>query len=203
MKFSAAVTFFFLQIVTNAIANEEFKESIVKDVKTGLKGSFKNGDIVTHSDSERPILGQTTDIDCVNDPSLWKCFRFSKVSFPNSYSPPQEFNLPLGINDFPIEGVVSEALKNSFCPTVIDRFDFFPRRSNIERLVQEVGIFPTHPSCDPNNPFWDEMREVIELAIARENNDNTCEIFEVPDIWSGYSLDEVAEAVHDEVKYWY
>lgn len=124
--------------------------------------------------------------------------RFSKVVFPTTYTPPNEFSLPLGKNDFPIEDVVSEALKNSFCPTVIDKFDFFPRRSNIENLINAVGSFPTHPSCDPSNPFWDEMREVIEVTIKRENNDNTCEVLELPDIWAGYSLSDVATTVHDE-----
>jgi hypothetical protein len=35
--------------------------------------------------------------------------------------------------------------------------------------VRRVGGIPTHPNSDPNHPFWDDFRTVVEAQVRRRN----------------------------------
>ena len=141
------------------------------------------------------------DIDCYQNPELWECLRFTRVSFPPEYEHnyPESY-LPLTKNDYPAQGLKSLMLKESTCPSVILLNDPGAGR-NVTELIETVGGEPTHPSCDLENPFWLEFEEVVDLALVKKYNHSTpaCMFMELPDLWSDMVLEEVAEAVHDEV----
>jgi len=132
--------------------------------------------------------------------------RFSKVAFrPGKEDFANLVDFPLKAEDFPIDqsnNDLLDILKESMCPSVtrLDDFEiFFPVREIIEGDV--VGGYPVHASSDPNSPFWGYMREVVEAQALRRVNagsDPAIDVMPLPDIWNGYTLDVVAEAVHDE-----
>lgn len=133
--------------------------------------------------------------------------RFSKVAFPpGTEDAASQVTLPLTVNDFPIDPSnddLLDLLKESMCPSVtrLDDYEiFFDVREILEGDV--VGGYPLHASSDIDSPFWGYMREVVEMqALRRVNNgsDPAIDVMPLPEIWSDFTLDMVAEAVHDEV----
>jgi len=132
--------------------------------------------------------------------------RFSKVAFrPEKEDIASLASFPLTADDFPINpsnNDLLDILKESLCPSVtrLDDFEvFFDVRGIIEGDV--VGGYPVHASSDPNSPFWGYMREVVEAQALRRVNagsDPAIDVMPLPEIWSDFTLDMVAEAVHDE-----
>jgi len=140
--------------------------------------------------------------ECLRDPMPWECVRFSKVSFPSGYvnTYPKTY-LPLTPDDYPLQGPKSEMLKDSTCPSVVCEDD--PgAKTDINSLIHSVGGAPAHPSCNEDDPFWIEFEEVVDLALVRKFEKNTpaCLVMELPDLWKGWNLEQVAEAVHNEVR---
>eukprot|EP00592_Proboscia_alata_P009693 CAMPEP_0194358446 /NCGR_PEP_ID=MMETSP0174-20130528/5645_1 /TAXON_ID=216777 /ORGANISM="Proboscia alata, Strain PI-D3" /LENGTH=435 /DNA_ID=CAMNT_0039128755 /DNA_START=50 /DNA_END=1354 /DNA_ORIENTATION=+ len=130
--------------------------------------------------------------------------RFSKIAFPDGQDS-GAVSFPLISSDYPIypsNDDLLDNLKSSFCPSVVKLDDFEVYLDVLELIESEfVGGYPSHASSDPSSPFWDYMREVIDIQVARrEDNGNlkAHEFMPLPTIWSGYTLDMVAEAVHDE-----
>ncbi len=66
------------------------------------------------------------------------------------------------------------------------------------KLLEATHIVLTHPSHDPNSPYWNELWEVIIAQIARRRDENVEDWLRLPLVWHNYSLHEVAMAVHDE-----
>eukprot|EP00549_Striatella_unipunctata_P022566 CAMPEP_0118700996 /NCGR_PEP_ID=MMETSP0800-20121206/16954_1 /TAXON_ID=210618 ORGANISM="Striatella unipunctata, Strain CCMP2910" /NCGR_SAMPLE_ID=MMETSP0800 /ASSEMBLY_ACC=CAM_ASM_000638 /LENGTH=568 /DNA_ID=CAMNT_0006601765 /DNA_START=65 /DNA_END=1771 /DNA_ORIENTATION=- len=122
--------------------------------------------------------------------------RFSKVVFEKDVKVPDGF-LPLQKQNFPPRGQTDLLLRQSLVHSVITQEDFEVKRS-IAKIIQKVGGLPTHANGDPNSPFWDEFREVIQAQKDRRGKVAAPQVFPLADIWKGFSLDEVAEAVHDE-----
>lgn len=67
-----------------------------------------------------------------------------------------------------------------------------------EKLLEKSGVQLTHPSSNPESPFWGELLEVINAQIARIYGDSVDNWLQLPPTWEGFDLSDVAEAVHDE-----
>jgi len=125
-------------------------------------------------------------------------FRFSKIAFPEEAG---DVNLPPDL--FPAENSeVLDVLKDSYCPSVT-KLDDDEVYLDVRALIKSdyVGGYPSHPSDSKTDKFWAYLDEVIDMqAIRRVNNGNNLAIdyMPLPDIWEGYTLTMVTEAVHDE-----
>lgn len=131
--------------------------------------------------------------------------RFNKVLFENNNVPATAANLlPLLPNDFPLSSANNEAtvdlLRQSACWSVIAEDDCNQCEISFIDLIDSVGGPPSHPAVNnPNSPYWDELWEVIEARRLRlENADPAGVLPQVPAVWSGYSLEDMADAVHNE-----
>ena len=52
---------------------------------------------------------------------------------------------------------------------------------------------------NPNSSYWDELREVIEVRRLRLFGSNPADVLpQVPAVWTGYSLNDMADAVRNE-----
>jgi hypothetical protein len=65
-------------------------------------------------------------------------------------------------------------------------------------LLESSNVVLNHPSKDPSNPFWEELLEVMEAQVARRNGDAVSNWLTLPSTWTGLSLANIADAVHDE-----
>jgi len=125
-------------------------------------------------------------------------FRFSKIAFPDQLG-----NVELPADLFPDENSdILDVLKDSYCPSVT-RLDDDEVYLDVRALIKSdfVGGYPSHPSDSKTDEFWAYLDEVINMqAVRRVNNGNDLAIdyMPLPDIWEGYTLAMVAEAVHDE-----
>lgn len=123
--------------------------------------------------------------------------RFSKVEFyADSYLP--EGFLPLTADEYPVTDDVKEILSQSKAVSLVLPDDYECAGADTEKILDAIGGFPSHPSSDPNDPYWDQLRTVVEVQHLRRNGASTESVMPLPDIWEGYNLDQVAEAVHDE-----
>lgn len=140
-----------------------------------------------------------SDLECHRNPMLFRCMRFSKVKFPPDFTVPDASIFPLDTNDFPIQPFLSDILLESLCPSVIDVTDAL-HNINIDALARQVGGAPSMPSCDPENPFWEDMEEIIDVQIIRRADESmlACKLMDLPKLWTNYTLKDAAEAVHDE-----
>jgi len=132
--------------------------------------------------------------------------RFSKVAFPpDADNFANQVTLPLTADDFKISSSnndLLDILKESICPSVT-KLDDYEIYFDVLDIIEGdfVGGYPTHASNDLASPFWGKFREVAEVqALRRVDNgsDPAIDLMPLPEIWNGYSLDAVAEAVHDE-----
>lgn len=66
-------------------------------------------------------------------------------------------------------------------------------------LIAKIGGTPTHPSTNPNSPYWAEFREVIMARHARIRGDDPISLLKrVPKVWKNLTLEGISEAVHNE-----
>ena len=67
--------------------------------------------------------------------------------------------------------------------------------------MHAVGGYPTFPSSNPNSPFWHDLEEVV-VSQQLQKIGKIPDFFVLPELWQGWTADEVAEAVHrpSEVK---
>lgn len=128
--------------------------------------------------------------------------RFNKVFFPENLTPPDAVDvLPLAPTSFPICGDTTDLLRQSKCHSVIDTSDCFECDIPLSDLIQTVGGLPTHPHKNPSedDAYWAELREVILARQDRLNNVDPVEVLgRIPAVWTGFSLEDIAEAVHNE-----
>lgn len=90
---------------------------------------------------------------------------------------------------FPLTADQAEALKdtNAESPTL-----------TTNPLVEVQADFlpdPTHPG---DEGFWEEFEVIVDLQIAREAGEMASDDMYLPEIFSGMSMEEGAEAVHSE-----
>lgn len=126
--------------------------------------------------------------------------RFSKVAFPDGDG---GIDLPLDARAFGNDNSeLLDVLKDSACPSVT-KLDDDEVYLDVRALIQSdfVGGYPSHPSDSKTDEFWAYLDEVIVMQnFRRENNGNNPAIdyMPLPEIWEGYTLNDVSEAVHDE-----
>lgn len=123
--------------------------------------------------------------------------RFSKVVFPEGTEEPVGF-LPLTAENYPISEETATILRQTNCPSVVTPDDYECRGLNLDDMLNSVGVGPMHASSDPYDPFWDELRTVVDAQYLRREQKCTKQVMPLPKIWENYTLDDVAEAVHDE-----
>ena len=133
--------------------------------------------------------------------------RFNKIPYINDVVPPNPPALPLGPSDYPLSKETADWLRQTDCWTIIRDEECLECDITTEEFMAAVGGPPSHPTDNPDDPFWDELLEVINVQVSRVNNVDVTTVMPIPQIWSGFSIAEVAEAVHDEVSciwwYWY
>ena len=105
---------------------------------------------------------------------------------------------PLLPRDYPLNTTVATILSTQ---TMADS----PMLSVDHRLVGDefekyCTLFPPphYPSKNPKHPYWKEFRRVVDFQFARERDEDPSKLNRWPDLWKGYSLDDIAQAVKDE-----
>jgi hypothetical protein len=125
-------------------------------------------------------------------------FRFNKFNV-TQISAQGQPRPPLDADDFPLGMNTTRWLRTSTNSiSVVNQADCTACTLSIASLVNAVGGLPTHPSSNHSSPFWDDLRAVISAQNARVHGANASTLFKLPKLWTGYSLDQVCEAVHDE-----
>jgi hypothetical protein len=130
--------------------------------------------------------------------------RFSeKISFENP-SPPLEVLIsnffPLSEDDYPMSQGLANVLKSSNCVSVMSPNDYECSQS-VAEMVELVGGIPTHA---PQREFWPLFREVVSYQIQRRdyghmNATDVMRWLNLPELWQDFTVNQVGEAVHDEV----
>jgi membrane-associated phospholipid phosphatase len=122
--------------------------------------------------------------------------RFNKIGFPDIDTPGF---MPLKPNDYPIRGDIAQSLKqDSSAVSVITAND--PELHggiDAQDLIRLIGGPPSMPNSQ-SMEFWDDFLEVINVQETRLGNGTPAEVLQLPDLWAGLNIHEVAEAVHDE-----
>eukprot|EP00957_Ditylum_brightwellii_P123817 9438401-Ditylum_brightwellii.AAC.1 len=83
----------------------------------------------------------------------------------------------------------------------MDENDLELRGWNVSDLIDVAGGLPTQPSSDETSDFWNSLRKVIEMRRKRLTSKARFSLqseFQLPKRWKHMTVDEVAEAVHDE-----
>lgn len=119
--------------------------------------------------------------------------------------PPSQVLLPLGDNHYSPMSLhqTGNFLRNHstaisiFHPDDCKECSFSPDFAPDE-LLGSTRLVLTHPSHDPNSPYWNELWEVILIQLDRQQNGNIDDWLTLPIIWHDYTLQTVATAVHDE-----
>lgn len=126
--------------------------------------------------------------------------RFNKITIIPGRVVPSDF-LPMTPADYPIHGVKAAFLKNSTnSPSVVTVDDHECQGENITEIITKIGGSPPYPSSDSNSPYWVQLKEVVDWQKTRMANGSApcTDLMPLPDIWSGYTINDCAEAVHDE-----
>ena len=127
--------------------------------------------------------------------------RFSKVPGYNGADVSQY--LPLTNNDFPMRGELADILKRqSRAESIMTEDDYELREVNERRYFRNSGGPPTFPNEDPNHSFWqDDFRPVVEALVHLRADGDPADLIELPTRWKDFNMQEVANAVHDEVRW--
>ena len=105
---------------------------------------------------------------------------------------------PLGPDNYPLDKPLYDLLSQSYCVSTV--------LSNGYEVTQDIA---THvalagaPNHAPAPDFWDDFEEVVDTQITRIANSEKClhDIFPTfprSQLWEGFTVNEAAEAVHDE-----
>jgi hypothetical protein len=105
---------------------------------------------------------------------------------------------PLMASDYPIADPKATILKReTLADSVISPGDYQLFGATPDTWMTLVKP-PTYPSGDTNAPYWNELRQVIRVQIARRNGDDPFTISRWPDLWSDFDLKDIAKAVDRE-----
>lgn len=128
--------------------------------------------------------------DVVDDLDLG--IRFNKVGA----------NSSMGLAEYPLSMPTAQWLRASTTAISVihpdDCQECPPDSSFFEDLVRSIGGEPTHPSRDEHSPYWQELREVVQVQLQRRNNIDPNKLLQMPNIWKDYDIHQVAKAVHNE-----
>jgi len=104
----------------------------------------------------------------------------------------------LPIEEYPLDESLGDILKTqSMASSPMTDSDLPGVEANI--LIQKLGGFPSFPG---EQHFWDELFHVSLVQVSRRIGGPP--FFPLPDIWEGFDIQAVAEAVHDEFPgYWH
>jgi hypothetical protein len=131
--------------------------------------------------------------------------RFNKVLFENNDVPIEAAALlPLLPHDFPLSALDNTAtvdlLRHSLSWSVIAEEDCNQCVIPFADLINSIGGLPTHPMMNNStSPYWNELWEVIDARRLRLHGANPTSVLpQVPLAWASYSLEDMADAVHNE-----
>lgn len=154
--------------------------------RLSAKGSLgKSGGRRGHCETKRPRRHGRDDLG----------IRFNKFQMLDHYD-----GRPIHLDwrDFPMRDRLAYKLAHySNIQSVMTYDDYELHGACIEDYIHEVGGYPSFPSRDPGSHFWKELQEVVDAYKLRLRG-KIPPFFVLPDLWYGWTADEVAEAVHDE-----
>lgn len=175
-----------------------------------LKGGKKGGKRGYHSKSSKGSITKnsfrTIEVESLATkvpspsptlPSDDLGLRFSKITFPNN-EVPSDAELPMTPRNYPLKVDTFSWLRLSQCPSIIVESECFECDISFAELVDSVGGHPSHPSSNEHSPFWRELQEVTTVQHLRLGDVDPEETMPLPDLWKGFDIHAVAEAVHDE-----
>ena len=123
--------------------------------------------------------------------------RFSKVSRLPQFPLPQ-INLPLTSEDYPITNATYQWLRFTSASSVITSENCQACILSLDSLIEVVGGLPPYPSTNSSSPYWDELLHIAKIQRLRRQGIDPKIIMPLPEAWKDFSIDDVAEAVHDE-----
>lgn len=127
--------------------------------------------------------------------------RFNKIDFYEDANPPLGIDLtPLSARTFPLSEGTASWLRQTRAISVIRDQDCHECSIETVELIAEVGGLPSYPTDNPDDPFWDELLEVVRVQQGRRMGVVPTTYMRLPTIWEDYDIHKVAEAVHDEVR---
>ena len=126
-------------------------------------------------------------------------FRFNKIWFPDEGVHPDNAHLPLYANDYPIDASTASWLRSTNVHSLVTDDNCFKCVATMQELVDYVGGLPSYPSRDGSDEYWEELQHVTWVQLLRRAGTDPALLMPLPDLWEGYSAEQVAEAVHDEV----
>jgi hypothetical protein len=114
-------------------------------------------------------------------------------------------DVTLDWKDYPLNDRLGSKLRyESNAISVILKDDFDVKDVCINKYIRAVGGYPAFPSNDTKSAFWPELFNVVRTQIARRNGVlPNPSVFTLPDLWKGWNVDQVGEAVHDEVRFFH
>ena len=107
---------------------------------------------------------------------------------------------PLMPSDFPLSGEKAAMLRQeTMADSVVLSGDFQLHGSNDATYwLDDATINPFYPG-DADGKYWDELRHVVEVQLARRNGDLPSSLNRWPDMWNDKTtLEDVATAVKGE-----
>lgn len=127
--------------------------------------------------------------------------RFNKIPFPNRVAP-AGIQFPLRSKDYPICCVMGELLRrNTLASSVVMEYDFeIQGDEKAAHYIDKLGGPPAHPNANPQSEFWVDFEHVLNVQILRRRNvrPDRLTAMRFPDLWQGYDIHQIAEAVRDE-----
>mmetsp|Transcript_29037 Transcript_29037/g.35387 ORF Transcript_29037/g.35387 Transcript_29037/m.35387 type:complete len:495 (-) Transcript_29037:183-1667(-) len=170
----------------------------VQTVDGGYNGGTNEGG--THGGGSRP----SNPAKILNTPLTGDYqIRFNKITILDG-SGDTGITLPLRVQQFPLSGnLLTKFKERTNCPSVVGLDDYEVMLDVMKLITTGHGMngFPTHATSDTSSVFWSMFEEVCLMQVARMTNgeaDGSTIGMPLPDTWAGYTLDMIAEAVHDE-----
>lgn len=164
----------------------------------------------THSYTDR--YGCNCDCECCHYHSSVECnchchctskrnllnIRFNKIP-PSPDSSYSRNIFPLYAKDYPISKETALILRTeTLGDSIVIADDYELYGVDADDYIAKVGGRPSMPASDPNHEFWDELRHVVHVQLARRSNADPALLNRWPNLWSDFDIHDCAEAVHNE-----
>ena len=144
------------------------------------------------------------------DPESIRFNKFSIIEAAEDSDPFCSADLPLGPDDYLLNGsnnahsALCMLMNHSTAVSVVTGDDWETRDLDIADLITAVGGAPSQPSSDESSDYWHRLEKVIDVQKMRLRRGNELSRVALPEFplpyrWVEYTVNEVAEAVHDEV----
>ena len=108
---------------------------------------------------------------------------------------------PLSKKDYPLKKKLGEILRRTNCISVILEDDYSVNY-NLKEMAAIIGN-PSYPSRDLSSNYYDELNYVIDVQQKRKIGISAEILMPLPKHWQGFSLEDAANAVHNEVRSYY